>query len=88
VGKRNRHVVTIDSFEDVPPNNEVALMKVHLGLLIQYTSLHKETTPWRCALIDGAYTSAAARMIFPCHPVQVPGSVSSAACIEPVFGHE
>lgn len=27
VGKRNRHVVTIDSFEDVPPNNEVALMK-------------------------------------------------------------
>jgi hypothetical protein len=28
VGKRNRHVVTIDSFEDVPPNDEVALMKV------------------------------------------------------------
>lgn len=31
MGKRNRHVVTIDSFEDVPPNNEVALMKVQSG---------------------------------------------------------
>jgi hypothetical protein len=35
VGKRNRHVVTIDSFEDVPPNNEVALMKVRLRVLSQ-----------------------------------------------------
>ena len=28
MSKRNRHVVTIDGHEDVPPNDEVALMKV------------------------------------------------------------
>lgn len=28
VSKRNRHVVTIDGHEDVPPNDEVSLMKV------------------------------------------------------------
>ena len=27
--KLHRHVVTIDGFQDVPPNNEDALMKVH-----------------------------------------------------------
>ena len=26
--KRRRHVVTIDGYEDVPPNDEVSLLKV------------------------------------------------------------
>ena len=47
VGKRNRHVVTIDSFEDVPPNNEVALMKVRLrgDLQCQYACMQNEFLP-------------------------------------------
>lgn len=33
VNKENRHVVTIDGYEDVPPNNEVALKKVGIARL-------------------------------------------------------
>ena len=54
VGKRNRHVVTIDSFEDVPPNNEVALMKVQIRVLFQHehACTENEFPPWCCIPIE------------------------------------
>lgn len=39
VGKRDRHVVTIDGHEDVPPNDELSLMKVRAACLARATSL-------------------------------------------------
>ena len=34
VGKENRHVVTIDGYEDVPPMDEVSLAKVRPGRIL------------------------------------------------------
>ena len=36
--KRRRHVVTIDGYEDVPPNDEISLLKVRSGARAQSAS--------------------------------------------------
>lgn len=46
VRKEHRHVVTIDSYEDVPPNNEIALKKVRqLLVTVKLNGLDRPCRP-------------------------------------------
>ncbi len=58
VNKRGRHIVTIDGHEDVPPNDEVALMKVRL-LLFQASMCSHQALPWSCGSSCTAFACCA-----------------------------
>ena len=49
VNKEKKHIVTIDSYEDVPPNDENALKKV--GILSMRIKEHL-TSPHVCMLVS------------------------------------